>query len=641
MSKPLKYGLIGAGVLLLLLIVAPFLIPADAYRSRIEAAALERTGRELKINGPLHVALFPSLGVTAGNVTLANVPGGRAPYMAAIGDLRVAVRFWPLLSGRIEVSEIVLDRPVINLERDKAGRGNWTFKTPSQTRSQGNFSTQFSGVVIDQGQVNYRNAAGTVRSAERAELTIGLVSVDKPITLDGDIIYRGKRVSLEARIANLTPLAADQTRDIELSLTSDLLQGSFKGTIAVDGDLDGSLKLDTTNIRGVADWLGENLPKNSGFKTLSLEGRIQTTGNAIALPEESLRLDGMTVTGRMSADLNGKRPLIGGDVVIDRLDVNRYLEASQPDGGAKSGGAAANGWSTEPVDLSVLHLFDANLTIDTGVLRVRGLHVNKTHLVATLSDGLLNVALDPMSLYGGSGKATLVVDVRGQTPQFQNVLAFDGVSMRALLNDSMNAQRIAGRGTLALSVASQGNTADAIMRNLSGKGKLTIASGQIQGVDLGGVARLIRTALTGAVVNPNASTPFSEMGGSFVIARGVLATKDFHIEGKSFRATGVGAVDIGNRTLDFAVKPKALLVPLPIGTGLGVGFPFRAHGPWRSITYTPDVAGTVTGLVGDVFHTALSVPGGALDFLTGGSAQEKPKTKPKKKKGFFDGLFGH
>src|SRR5689334_7669502 len=125
MSKPLKYGLIGAGVLLLLLLVAPFLIPADAYRSRIEGAALERTGRALKINGPLHVTLFPSLGVSAGNVTLANVPGGHAPYMATIGDLNVAVRFWPLLSGRVEVSEIVLDRPVIDLERDKTGRGNW------------------------------------------------------------------------------------------------------------------------------------------------------------------------------------------------------------------------------------------------------------------------------------------------------------------------------------------------------------------------------------------------------------------------------------------------------------------------------------------------------------------------------------
>jgi AsmA protein len=255
-----------------------------------------------------------------------------------------------------------------------------------------------------------------------------------------------------------------------------------------------------------------------------------------------------------------------------------------------------------------------------------------------LNDGLLNVVLDPMTLYGGTGKATQTVDVRGATPQFHNVLGLDAVSVRALLNDTLNAQRLAGRGTISLDVSSQGNTADAVIRNLSGKGQLVLANGQILGVDLGGVARLIRTALTGAVTSPNASTPFSAMGGNFVIAHGVLATKDFHIESKDFRATGIGTLDLGNRTLDFLVKPKAVL--LPIGTGLGVGFPFRAYGPWRDIRYSADVAGAVTGMVGDVFQSALSVPGSALDFLAH-KIQPKAKTRQKKKKSLFDGLFGH
>jgi AsmA protein len=636
MSKTLKYGAIGAGALLLLLILAPFLIPADAYRVRIEQAALDTTGRALRINGPLQITLFPSPGVSAHNVTLANVPGGHAPYMATSTDLDVAVRFWPLLRGRIEVSEIVLNRPVINLERDSAGHGNWTFKS-TQHGGSGGFSTRFSGIAINRGQVNYRDPSGKVRSAEQADISIGLVSIDKPVTLDGDVLYRGKRVSLEARIANLIPIGPGQTRHIELSFTSDLLQAGFKGSIAANGDLDGDLKLDTTNLRGVAEWLGEALPRNSGLKTVSLEGRIETTGNTIALPEAGLRLDGMSVTGRLTADLRGQRPLLGGDVVIDRLDINRYIENRQ----AASPSSANDGWNKQPIDLSALRRFDANLTIDTGVLHVRSLHLNKTHLTATLNNGLLNVALDPIALYGGTGKATLAVDVRGATPQFQNVIALDTVSMRALLNDSLNAQRLAGRGTLSLSVASQGNTADAVIRNLSGKGRLALANGQILGVDLGGVARLIRTALTGAVVNPGATTPFSALGGSFVIAHGVLATKDFHIESKEFRAAGTGTVDIGNRTLDFLVKPKAVLLP----AGLGIGFPFRAYGPWRDVHYSANVAGAVTTLVGDVFHSALAVPGGALDFLTG-KVEQKPKpqpakSQPTKKKSFFDGLFGH
>ncbi len=632
MSKPLKYGLIGAGVVLLLLIVIPFLIPAGAYRARIEQAALEQTGRKLKIDGALHVTLFPALGVRADNVTLANVVGGHAATFASMGELRVAVRLWPLIGGRVEVSEIVLDRPVINLERDSAGQGNWTFRSSQP----GHFSTRFSGIRITNGAVTYRSADGRTRAVEHADLTIGLTAVDQPVMLDGEVVYRQRRVSLEARIANLTPLKAGQSRDADISLTSDLLQASFKGQVAAEGGFEGALKLDTTNVSGLSDWLGENLPRDIGFKTVSLEARVEAHGGTFALPEESLRLDGMTVTGHMGVDLNGKRPSITGDVVLDRLDLNRYIDrgASRPETPAKP----ESGWSAQPVDLSLLHLFDANLSIDAGALRLRGLHLSKSHLAASLVDGLLDVTLDPMTLYGGTGKAHLVVDVRASVPQFRNELAFENVSMRALLNDSINVQRLAGRGTLAFSVTSEGDSASAIMHNIAGSGSLGIVNGEINGVDLGAVARLVRTALTLEATGEQATTPFIAMGGSFAIAHGVLATKDFHLDSKLLRATGTGTVDLGNRSLDFLVKPRAVL--LPVGIGLGVVFPFHAQGPWHSVTYTADVTGAVTGLVSDVFNVAMAVPGAITGFFPG-TDKQKPNNKKKKQTGFLGGLFGH
>jgi AsmA protein len=636
MSNPVRYGLIGAGALLLLLLIAPFLIPAGAYRAQIEKAAFEQTGRVLKIEGGLRVTLFPSLGVTAQKVSLANVPGGHAKAFVSADDLHVAVRVWPLLSGRVEVSEIELERPVVNLERDRNGQGNWTFKSPaSNDKSVGGFSTRFSGIHLSNGRVSYRNVDGKVRTFERADLTIGLTSPDRPVTLDGDFVYRKRHVALEARIDSLTPLGQGPARATDVSLTSDLLQASFKGDVAGEGGFEGAIKFDTTNMRGLAEWLGEILPKDAGFKTLSLEGRIEAHGSVVTFPETSLRLDTMTVTGRMGIDLGGKRPVITGDVVVDRLDLNRYIETGAPSGGKPASG---NGWSNEPIELSILHLFDASLTIDTGVLRLKGLHIGKTHLTASLTDGLLDVVLDPMALYGGGGKARLVVDARAAKPVFRNELRFDKVAMLPLLNDSINVQRINGRGTLVLAVSSQGSSASEVIRNLTGKGSLRIADGRIMGVDLGAVARLIRTALTLEATKAEAATPFTEMGGSFVIAKGVLATKDFRMDGKVLRATGAGTVDLGNRTIDFLVQPKAVL--LPIGTGLGVGFPFRAHGPWQSVTYSADVAGAVTGLVSDVFKSAMSVPG-AIGGLFTGPDKQKPQPKKKKKSGgLFDGLFG-
>src|SRR5262249_49515568 len=190
------------------------------------------TGRVLKIEGGLRVTLFPSLGVRAQKVSLANVAGGRARSFVSADDLRVAVRLLPLLGGRIEVSEIELEHPVINLERDKSGRGNWTFKSaPPTGTATGGFSTRFSGIHLNNGEVSYRNIDGKVRSFERVDLTVGLTAPDRPVTLDGDVVYRKRHVSLEARIDSLTPLAPGQTRASELSVSAGPLQASFKGEV--------------------------------------------------------------------------------------------------------------------------------------------------------------------------------------------------------------------------------------------------------------------------------------------------------------------------------------------------------------------------------------------------------------------------
>ena len=47
------------------------------------------------------------------------------------------------------------------------------------------------------------------------------------------------------------------------------------------------------------------------------------------------------------------------------------------------------------------------------------------------------------------------------------------------------------------------------------------------------------------------------MGASFTLANGVLDKQDFHLAGPVLQATGSGQVDIGNRTIDFRIEPKA------------------------------------------------------------------------------------
>ena len=107
----MKRILMFVGGLVFLLIAAavaiPFLIPASQYKAQIEASASQAVGREFKINGPIRFAFWPTLGVKAGDVTIANARGGKAPFFASIGELDIGVKPMPLLTGDIQI-----ERPI-------------------------------------------------------------------------------------------------------------------------------------------------------------------------------------------------------------------------------------------------------------------------------------------------------------------------------------------------------------------------------------------------------------------------------------------------------------------------------------------------------------------------------------------------
>ena len=127
MNRRLLLGLISGGVALLAALAAavPLLAPTERLHREIETRVTQATGRAFRINGALAFSLFPSLGLDARDVTLANVPGGHARDMVRMDRMRIAVKLWPLLSGRIEVGEIVLEKPVIALEVSRDGHANW------------------------------------------------------------------------------------------------------------------------------------------------------------------------------------------------------------------------------------------------------------------------------------------------------------------------------------------------------------------------------------------------------------------------------------------------------------------------------------------------------------------------------------
>ncbi len=595
--------------LVALIAALPFVIPVDAYRSRIEDAATSATGRQLKIDGALRLTIFPELGLTANQVTLANAPGARAPYLASMDSLHVGVKLLPLLVGRIEVAEATLHYPQIDLEMDKDGHGNWALgagasanASPAETAGGGIATAaraNFRGLRIADGSVSYRNdATGTSHSFDHIELTVGITSLDKPITVDGSLTTAGEKISLDGRLGSLQALMNGSTTPADLSLTSNLVQASFDGTLAEDGG-NGMLKLDTPDLRKLAAWAGHTLPAGGGLGHLSLEGKLSAQGTNDSFSDIRLVLDKMTLTGTLTLDRSGPVPLVGGVLAVDDLDLNPYLAAAGGGGTAKPS-AQTTSWSTKPIDLDMLGLANANLTLDIGRLELRKLKIGKSHAAVKLNDGALTADLDPIALYGGSGKAELKAASKDGAAQVASTVKFTDLDVKPFLTDMLSVGRIEGTGAVNLDIAGAGASPNAIMHALNGKGSIAFRNGRIRSVDLAGVARTIRAALSGRATSSDASTEFTEMGSTFTIAKGVMTTKDFHLLSPFIRMAGAGKVDLGERTIDFVVEPKAVASTKGQGgheSAAGVGIPFRIRGKWSHVHYSPDLSGVAKDIL--------------------------------------------
>ena len=73
----------------------------------------------------------------------------------------------------------------------------------------------FQGLRIDDGRIGYTDdATGISRSFDHIELTIGITSLDKPVTVDGSLTADGEKISLDGKVTSPRALIDGGTKEI-------------------------------------------------------------------------------------------------------------------------------------------------------------------------------------------------------------------------------------------------------------------------------------------------------------------------------------------------------------------------------------------------------------------------------------------
>ncbi|MGK0375306.1 MAG: AsmA protein, partial [Arenicella sp.] len=101
-------------VILLAVIIIPKIVDPNDYRDELSALVKNKTGRDLSVSGDLKISVFPWLGVKIQGLSLSQ-PKGIEGNMLSVDDAQLRVKLMPLLSNKIEVDTVLLERPIIKL----------------------------------------------------------------------------------------------------------------------------------------------------------------------------------------------------------------------------------------------------------------------------------------------------------------------------------------------------------------------------------------------------------------------------------------------------------------------------------------------------------------------------------------------
>jgi AsmA protein len=655
------------------LLIAPMVIPVDTYKNEILAQVEKATGREARIDGDFGISLFPTVKFTAGKFSLANAKGGKADKMVSIEELNVQVVIFSLISGNVVIDSFVLDKPVINLEVDVQGRPNWVF-TPAAGADAGKAAPEkkdaapakagggsgglgilglkLGDVRLVDGRIAYSDAkTGDFQTVDAINMSVSLPSMTSPMAAKGSLVWNKEKIALVLGIDNPNAFLAGTQTGLNAAVTASTVKFDFKGKASSEPHIkaSGSIDLDVPSVRKLAAWAGQPMDApGTGFGPLKINGQIGVDGQKYSFTKAKILLDAIQATGDFRFDGSGKVPYINAGLGTGMLDLNPYMPpekkagdgALTPTAPAGNGGnaqkPAPQGWSTDPIDLSGLRAVNADIALNVAGLMMRKIKIGKSAVNVVLKGGRLTTKLTEMALYGGNGTATITANGATATPAVAVKFGLTGLQANPALKDAIDMDKIEGALNANVDVAMRGGSQKAMVSALGGNGKVVFADGAIRGVNIGALVRNAASAFLDSSASEQQKTDFAELSGTFKIVNGILLNDDLKLLSPLLRIGGKGTVDMPKRSVNYRIEPKVVASTKGQGSSAdasGIKVPVVVSGPWDNLSYKPDLAGVIDGIVKD--------PKKALEWIKnliprqGGSGGPLPKPEDVLKK-----LFG-
>jgi uncharacterized protein involved in outer membrane biogenesis len=299
--------------LVAVVLVAPSFVNWNGYRGLLAEQLSVALGRQVTIFGDMDAAFLPRPVFTAAEIRIGD-PSSNGSITIEMLDARLALA--PLLSGHLQIRELLLLRPTAHFTEDSAtlftvlrmvGPGAQASTNTDRPDGNASFGMAVDFIEIEDGRVEIFDSVrgGTWRATE-IDSEITLVNRG-PITIKGVMSIQGAPLSVDAKLTPLNSANADgvniSVNLIEADVTAKFIGSAnrspdrnFRGDVSIFGSSSRAL-LETFGLVGPQIVLPAAL-----LQPFSLSAKVRGTSDRITTDTLSVDAGGTNASGSISWD---------------------------------------------------------------------------------------------------------------------------------------------------------------------------------------------------------------------------------------------------------------------------------------------------------------------------------------------------
>ena len=591
-------------VLLLLIVgAAAFLLPRIALDSEVARQTLVArltaiTGQPVSVSGTVGFSLLPRTQLVVDRVRIGNASSTSIDRIVADLDPVDA------LMGSASISRLVLVRPEYRGDRpDTSPTAGVGVGAAAPNRSAAGairgplsqikpllrvFLQRFRGLEVLEIRdgVLRPDPAGNDYGFSNANLTVTQSGPGATMNIDGSFIWNGEPTDIDAVIDAPERLVADGSSDIDLTIGSPALDTHFTGSVSLsrDNTIAGRLQMSVASLGRSLEWLGDPKGRVPDIGPISLDADLLLAGSEAALSDLNVTVAGSVGRGAVEASFRSAKPTIGGTLAFPSLDLTPLARSVAP--------LPSEAYDFDrPIDLAFADELQLDLRLSAVRASLGNVGMADMAAVVSLSGGALKVNIGDATLFGGRGRANLVLDGRPGRSEMASAsgdMALYGVDtaqmMTAMNVDSLS---VGGRSNVKATMTALIRDWRTVARNVRIDTQIEASNGAISGFD------------PAVFASPGARPLSQGFSGSRVPFRSLKA--DLRLSGETVQMDSLRIVNSGGELLatgrfmpigrDMAIggefKPIAsTAVPSPAASAEKIAFALEGKWPDPSVTTT-------------------------------------------------------